>query len=169
VTLDSGERHAHASSGYNRRRAECAQACELLGVATLREATLEAATRLPAPLDRRARHVITENARVDAAVAALEAGEIERLGSLLDASHASLRDDYEVSTPELDALVAALEDAGALGARLTGAGFGGCVVALTIRGTESEIAGRAASAYRTATGREPAVYVCRAAGGAGPL
>ena len=130
VTLDSGERHAHASSGYNRRRAECAQACELLGVATLREATLEAATRLPAPLDRRARHVITENARVDAAVAALEAGEIERLGSLLDASHASLRDDYEVSTPAVEAAVARLRAAGALGARIVGGGFGGHVLGL---------------------------------------
>jgi galactokinase len=130
VTLDSGERHAHASSGYNRRREECAQACELLGVATLRDATLDAAARLPAPLDRRARHVISENGRVEAAVAALEGGEVERLGALLDASHASLRDDYEVSTAAVEATVTRLRDAGAIGARIVGGGFGGHVLGL---------------------------------------
>jgi galactokinase len=130
VTLDSGERHAHASSGYNRRREECARACELLGVASLREATLEAAARLPAPLARRARHVISENGRVEAAATALERGELTALGALLDASHASLRDDYEVSTPAIEATVARLRDAGAIGARIIGGGFGGHVLGL---------------------------------------
>jgi galactokinase len=91
------------------------------------------------------------------------------LGELLSAGHASLRDDFEVSTPELDALVTILAEAGALGARLTGAGFGGCVVALVPRDRATEVAAATTSAYRAATGREPTVFVCRAAAGAGRL
>jgi len=130
VTLDSGERHTHASSGYNERRAECARACEQLGVDTLRDARLDDVSALPGPLGRRARHVITENRRVDEACAALAEGDLDRLGRLLDASHASLRDDYEVSTPAVEATVARLRDAGAIGARIVGGGFGGHVLGL---------------------------------------
>jgi galactokinase len=130
VTLDSGEHHVHAGSGYNRRRAECAEACERLGVASLRDATLAAADDLPAPLAGRARHVITENDRVDAAVAALARRDIDELGRLLDSSHASLRDCYEVSTPAVEDAVARCKRAGALGARIMGGGFGGSVLAL---------------------------------------
>jgi galactokinase len=130
VTLDSGERHAHAGSGYNERREECARACEELGVASLREATLESAAVLPQPLARRAMHVITENQRVEAAVTALKRRDAAELGRLLDASHASLRDCYEVSTPAVEATVARLHDAGALGARIVGGGFGGHVLGL---------------------------------------
>jgi galactokinase len=130
VTVDSGEKHTNAGSGYNERRAECAQACERLGVASLRDATLERAQELPEPLNRRARHVITENARVLDAVEALECEDMESLGSLLDASHASLRDDYEISTPAVDDTVARCKQAGALGARIMGGGFGGSVLAL---------------------------------------
>jgi galactokinase len=117
-----------AESGYNERREECRRATELLGVDSLRDATDPSG--LPEPLDRRARHVITENARVDAAVAALEVGDAEALGDLLDASHQSLRDDYEVSVPEVERAVEACKDAGALGARIMGGGFGGSVLAL---------------------------------------
>jgi galactokinase len=134
VTLDSGEHHANAASGYNRRREECARACELLGIPSLRDATLEMAEQLPDPLDRRARHVITANGRVDAAVAALAERDFEQLGRLLDASHASLRDDYEVSTPAVEATVRRLKDAGALGARIVGGGFGGQVLGLVAPG-----------------------------------
>jgi galactokinase len=116
VTLDSGERHAHAA--------------EQLGVTSLREATLQSAAGLPEPLHRRAKHVITENQRVDAAVAALKRRDVADLGRLLDASHASLRDCYEVSTPAVEATVARLRDAGALGARIVGGGFGGHVLGL---------------------------------------
>jgi galactokinase len=130
VTLDSGEEHMLAGSGYNQRRAECAEACERLGVASLRDATLAAADQLPAPLGWRARHVITENERVDAAVAALERRDMDELGRLLDASHASLRDCYEVSTPAVEDAVARCKRAGALGARIIGGGFGGNVLAL---------------------------------------
>jgi galactokinase len=130
VTLDSGEHHANAASGYNERRAECAEACRILGIDSLREATVDAVAQLPDPLDRRARHVINSNRRVERAVQALERRELEELGQLLDAAHASLRDDYEVSTSAVEAAVRRLKDAGALGARIMGGGFGGHVLGL---------------------------------------
>ena len=128
VTLDSGASHEHAGGGYNERRAECAAACEALGIESLREA--QTGDGLPAPLDRRVRHVLTENARVDAMAAALAAGDLPRAGALLDESHASLRDDYEASVPEVERTVEALKRAGAAGARMVGGGFGGSVLAL---------------------------------------
>jgi galactokinase len=127
--LDSGASHdLSADSGYNERRAECRAACEALGVSSLRDAT--SGDGLPDPLDRRVRHVISENERVDAAIAALETGDMAELGRLLDASHASLRDDYEVSVPEVEQAVEICKRAGALGARIMGGGFGGAVLAL---------------------------------------
>jgi galactokinase len=130
VTVDSGERHDLAASGYNERRAECDAAAERLGVASLRDATLDGAASLPAPLDRRVRHVITENSRVEKTVNALAHGHLDALGPLLDASHASLRDDYAASTDAVEATVTKLEQAGAAGARMMGGGFGGNVLAL---------------------------------------
>jgi galactokinase len=130
VTVESGAEHSHAGSGYNERRAECRAACSALGVEHLSRADPAAAAELRAPLDRRARHVLSENARVEAAVAALRAGDLEEVGRLLDASHASLRDDYEASVPEVERAVAALREAGAAGARMVGGGFGGSVLAL---------------------------------------
>jgi galactokinase len=130
VVLDSGERHEHAAGGYNERRAECARACELLGVAALSEADAAAVERLPEPLRRRARHVLSENERVRAAIDALRTDDLRALGALLSASHASLRDDYEISTAAVEATVARLLDAGAAGARIIGGGFGGCVLGL---------------------------------------
>ena len=130
VTLDSGATHTHAGSGYNERRAECRAACERLGIASLREATPDDLARLPDPLDRRVRHVIEENARVDAMVAALAAGDLDAAGRLLDASHASLRDLYDASVPAVERTVAELKAAGAAGARMVGGGFGGAVLAL---------------------------------------
>jgi galactokinase len=147
VTLDSGERHANAARagapeddeepGYNRRRAECARACELLGVDSLREVTLEMAAGLPAPVAGRARHVVTENQRVRDTVDALREGDLERVGELLNASHASLRDDFEVSTPAVERTVQRLRDAGAVGARIVGGGFGGHVLGLLPPGAAS--------------------------------
>jgi galactokinase len=134
VTLDSGATHTHAAGGYNERRAECRAACERLGIASLRDAT--GATGLPEPLGRRVRHVLSENERVDRTVEALAAGDLERVGALLDASHASLRDDYEASVPEVERTVERLKDAGAKGARMVGGGFGGSVLALFAPGTE---------------------------------
>jgi galactokinase len=134
VVLDSGAERNLADSGYNERRAECREAADLLGVESLRDATT--ADGLPEPLNRRVRHVIGENERVDAAVAALRRDDLAELGRLLDASHASLRDDYEVSVPEVERAVAACKEAGALGARIMGGGFGGSVLALFPPGRE---------------------------------
>jgi galactokinase len=130
VTLSSGRPHANVSSGYNRRREECQEAAHRMGVESLRDALIQDLHMLPDPLARRARHVISENGRVLGAVAALQRGDLEQLGRLLDISHASLRDDFEVSTPEVETAVRSLKAAGALGARLLGGGFGGSVLAL---------------------------------------
>jgi galactokinase len=130
IVLDSGEQHTHAGSGYNERRAECGEAASRLGLDSLRDATLSDADRLPAPLSLRVRHVVSENARVTETVAALERGDFPEVGRLLDASHASLRDCYEVSTDAVEDAVARCKRAGALGARIMGGGFGGSVLAL---------------------------------------
>jgi galactokinase len=136
VTLDSGERHAHAGGGsasagdYNQRRSECVRAAEMLGVESLRDATLDGVRQLPEPLRARARHVITENERVQDTVAALHNGDLGRVGELLNASHASLRDDFEISTPTVERTAQTLRDAGAIGARIVGGGFGGYVLGL---------------------------------------
>ncbi len=131
VVVDSATPRRLAASGYNQRRAECQEAARLLGVAALRDVNdPERVETLPEPYRRRARHVVAENLRVLAARAALERGDAAGFGRLMLASHRSLRDDFEVSTPELDRLVELSRGAGALGARLTGAGFGGAIVAL---------------------------------------
>jgi galactokinase len=130
VTVDSGERRSLAASGYNERRAETERARRLLGLDSLREATAADLERLPEPLDRRVRHVLEENERVEEAVTALEAGDMPALGALLDASHASLRDLYGASTAAVERTVERLRAAGAAGARMMGGGFGGQVIAL---------------------------------------
>jgi galactokinase len=163
VVVHSGVSRSLAGTAYAERRAECERVAAELGLPSLRDASLDQVAEQP-----RARHVVSENARVLEAVEALRGGDGERLGELMRAGHASLRDDYEVSTPELDALVDALETAGALGARLTGAGFGGCVVALAARDRAQGVATRGTELYRAETGREPTPWVVRAAAGAGP-
>lgn len=151
LVLDSGIARTLAGSGYNQRRAECEQAAALLGVASLRDVPgVERLAALPEVLLRRARHVVTENARVLEAVNCTSAGDF---GQLMNASHASLRDDYEVSTPGLDLLVSLLQQQpGVFGARLTGAGFGGACVALCRAGAEHDVAGAVLRAYRQAGG-----------------
>ncbi|GAB3401319.1 galactokinase [Massilia agilis] len=146
IVLDSGVARKLAASKYNERRAECEEAARKLGVASLRDVTdPESVEQLPPPLRQRARHVVRENLRVLEATRGVSA---ERFGELMNASHASLRDDYEVSIPELDALVDALRAApGVYGARLTGAGFGGAVVALCRAGQARQAAQAALSAY----------------------
>ena len=152
AVIDSGTRHEHATGGYNRRRAECEDACLHLGIASLRDIDGspldELLERLPAPLDRRVRHVVTENERVRRAVDAVRARDDVELGQLLNASHRSLRDDYEVSTPELDELTGLAIGAGALGARMVGGGFGGSIIALTRRGRGHDLAAEALARYR---------------------
>lgn len=146
LVIDSGVARSLAGSKYNERREECEQAAEMLQVEALRDVTDEHLTEtLPDPLCRRARHVITENNRVLRARAGVSAAEF---GQLMNASHRSLRDDYEVSIPALDELVALLQDQpDVYGARLTGAGFGGACVALCKTGTASHIAGTVLHLY----------------------
>ncbi|HWI74915.1 MAG TPA: hypothetical protein VNT55_23335, partial [Baekduia sp.] len=119
-----------AAKGYNERRAECDAAAQRLGVETISEATSEQAATLPDPLRRRVEHVLTENARVDATVAALRDNDLAGVGALLDASHASLRDNYDASTDAVERAVQRLKAAGAQGGRMVGGGFGGHVLAL---------------------------------------
>ncbi|MTJ54163.1 galactokinase [Anabaena sp. UHCC 0253] len=147
VVIDSGVPRTLASSGYNQRRAECEEAAHLLGVKALRDITdANAVEILPKPLCDRARHVVTENNRV---LEALQGVTPERFGELMNASHASLRDDYEVSVPALDTLVEILQNtAGVFGARLTGAGFGGACVALVTSGQGREIATKVVEEYK---------------------
>ena len=131
ATVDSGATHSHvAGSGYEARRAECRRACELLGIASLRDARRQDLGRLPEPLDRRVRHVLEENDRVERAVEALERRDLPELGALLEASHASLRDLYDASVPEVERTVERVTEHGAAGARMVGGGFGGHVLAL---------------------------------------
>jgi galactokinase len=164
LIVHSGMSRALVDSAYAERREACESVAALLGLSSLRDATLEQVADEP-----RARHVVTENARVVEAARALEDGDVAALGPLLNESHASLRDDFEVSTPELDALVEALRDAGAIGARLTGAGFGGCVVGLAARDEADRILETAAGRYWAQTGRQPRAFVFRAVDGAGRI
>ncbi len=163
AVVDSGITHAHASGEYGVRRAECERAAKALGVHQLRDVgpdDLSRIARLPPPLDRRARHVVTEDARVLAAVAAIEAGDARRFGALMSASHASMRDDFEVSLPEIDRLVDLCHaEAGVLGARLTGGGFGGCVVLLVEEGRARDAAAAAAARWIVETGGSPCIRI----------
>ncbi|HEX2126550.1 MAG TPA: galactokinase [Thermoleophilaceae bacterium] len=136
AALDSGARRSLAHSSYNERRNECRRVAALLGLASLRDARAGDLADLPEPLRRRARHVLSENERVDATVAALARGDLAEVGRLLDASHASLRDDYDVSVPEVERAVRKCRRAGAIGARIVGGGFGGSVLALFPPGCE---------------------------------
>ncbi len=164
LAVHSGLPRALVDSAYAERRAACEAAAARLGIRALRDATAEQVADDPF-----ARHVVSENVRVLETARAIGDGDLDRIGPLFAASHASLRDDYRVSTPELDALVEALVEAGALGARLTGAGFGGCVVALVRKEDTEEVARQATARYRSETGLDPTPFVCRAVGGAGTV
>lgn len=163
VVIDSGVAHQHAGGDYVTRRRESEEAARLLGVTRLRDAGTEAPAALaglPPLLARRARHVITENARVLAARTALLDADHIRLGALFSASHASLRDDYEVSIPPVDRLVEIAEGhQGVFGARMTGGGFGGAVVLAVAAGGAGDIAAHVSASYARETGRRPAVLI----------
>lgn len=162
VAVHTGTSRRLEDSAYAARRAACEVAAARAGVTALRDATPEQVADDPI-----ARHVVSENARVLDFVDALGRGALDRCGALMLASHASLRDDFSVSTPELDLLVDALRDAGAYGARLTGAGFGGCAVALVATGAVSDVVDRATARYGSVTGLTPMPLVVRAVDGAG--
>jgi len=162
VVIDSGIPHAHAGGAYALRRRESFEAAAALGVGHLRDLDVDALGRLDGLdpiLARRARHVITENRRVRDGVTALRASDIPTFGRLMNASHESMRVDYETSTPDVDTLVAiARQDGDVAGARLTGGGFGGAIVAIAYAGTAAEAAGRIAGRYAR-TGRTARVLV----------
>ena len=163
VVIDSGVPHAHAGGEYATRRRESFEAAARLGVERLRDVDPAAIARLeslPPMLARRARHVITENQRVLDAVEALRSGDAPRLGALFAASHASMRDDYETSTPDVDALVRIGQSHPDIyGARLTGGGFGGAVVLIARSGTGRAAAATIRDEYAGQTGRDAAVLV----------
>jgi galactokinase len=163
VVIDSGVTHSHATGEYSLRRDECFRAARLLGVPDLRAVGDPAMVKsLPPPLDRRARHVVSENARVLAAVKAMEAGEVHRLGMLFDASHASLRDDFEVTTPDTDRLARlARSDEDVFGARMTGGGFGGAIVAIAREGTARAAALRTRDRYNDVRGPRARILLPR--------
>ena len=176
VVADTSVKRGLVDSEYNARRAECEEAVRLLGqrlegVRALRDVTAEQLREheavLPDVVRRRARHVVTENERTLHSVAALEAGDLAEFGRLMDQSHTSLRDDFEVTVPQLDAMVeAARAVPGVLGSRMTGAGFGGCTVSLVRTEAVEAFLGEVPQRYRRETGLEPKVYVCRSVNGA---
>jgi len=160
LVLDTKTPHALVDSEYAARRASCEQAARLLGIPALRDVTdLDAALdQLPDPvLKRRVRHVVTENARVLEAADVLRAGRIADLAPLLDASHESMRDDFEITVPQVDLAVETARTSGSLGARMTGGGFGGCIIALVELG-DSERIGEAIVESFGAAGYGPPVY-----------
>lgn len=161
LVVDTRAPHRHVDGAYAERRRSCEEAARVLGVAALRDVTdlPSALAALPDDVSRRrVRHVVTENERVLRSVDLLRSGRTREVGPLLTASHASLRDDYEVSVPEVDTAVDSLLAAGALGARITGGGFGGCVVAL-VESEHVEDCGKAVlEAYRERGFEEPAVF-----------
>lgn len=177
VVSDSRVKRGLVDSEYNRRRAECERAVTLLnaklpGIRALRDVTPEQlvthASLLPGETLKRARHVVTEDDRCLRSVAALRAGDLAAFGRLMNESHLSLRDDYEVSCRELDILVEAAQGVpGVLGSRMTGAGFGGCTVSLVQSDAVERFRESVTAAYERAVGRAPEIYVCSAEAGAG--
>lgn len=179
VICDTHVKHELASSEYNARRAECERGVEILrqvlpGVRALRDvsvADLQACEeRLPEPIRRRCRHIVTENARTLAAANALSAGDLEGMGRLMFLAHDSLRDDYEVSCAELDLLVEiARSTKGVIGARMTGGGFGGCTVNLVLRTALEYFQDVVSREYRKVINIDPTMYVSEAGDGAKEL
>ncbi len=170
LICDTRTKHDLADGEYNKRRAECEAAARHFGVAALRDVSMaefEArAHELPDVIMRRARHIITDNARVGVAVDALRSGDLRGLARLFDTSHISLRDDFEISCAELDQMVeAASEQPEVLGARMTGGGFGGCVIALLDRPADVDLIERIKSSYKRRTGIDAEIYPTRISDG----
>ncbi|MGJ0510461.1 MAG: galactokinase [Methylocystis sp.] len=178
VVCNTMVHHELASSEFNQRRRDCEDAvarlaAKLTGVSALRDVSLlqldEHRASLPELIHKRARHVVSENARVLDAVAALEARDFAAVGALMNASHESLRDDYNVSCPELDLMVELSRRApGVYGARMTGGGFGGCAVSLVAAEAAEGFAAIVGPAYEEATGLSPMIFSCYPGAGAGP-
>jgi len=179
VVCNTMVRHEHASSGYNTRRRECEEGLQALKqvlpeIRALRDVTLpeleKHRERLSPVVYKRVRHVVTENERVRMAAKALQTADMEEFGRFMADSHRSLRDDYEVSTPELDLMVqlASGQD-GVYGARMTGGGFGGCTINLVDSGHAEEVQRRLAQNYEGQTRLRPTILICEASDGAGAV
>ncbi len=171
VVLDTVTRRGLVDSAYNERRSQCEQAAQFFGVPALRDVSLAdfnaRAHELDDVIRRRARHVISENERTLQAAEVMRRGDAAALGQLMNASHESLRDDFEVSSDALNTMVeCARREAGCYGARMTGAGFGGCAVALVREDAAEAFAAGVRACYESATGRAPNIYVCYATDGA---
>ncbi|OII12609.1 galactokinase [Curtobacterium sp. MCBA15_008] len=170
LVIDTRVEHAHATGGYAARRASCEKGAEVLGVEALRDVTVEDLPRAQELLDdetfRRVRHVVTEDQRVLDTVRTLREQGPRAIGSLLVASHESMRDDFEISVPELDLAVATAVEHGAVGARMTGGGFGGAAIALVDREARGAITAAVTAAFAAAGYREPNVFTVHAAQGA---
>ena len=179
VICNTMVRHSVATGEYNKRRVECETGARFFaervpGARTLREITPgdfeKFAGQLPEVIQMRCRHVLTENSRVLRAAESLKSGDLGQLGRLMESSHASLRDDFEVSCEELDLMVRlAQQNEGVYGARMTGGGFGGCTIKLVREDNVEEFQTKVAAAYERATGRAPEIYSTAAADGAGRL
>jgi galactokinase len=171
LVANTNVKHELTGGEYAQRRAQCEQAAELLGVPALRDATLEmlegARERLSDVQYRRARHVIGENDRTVLAAAAIQRSDWDEVGRLMHQSHASLRDDYEVSCRELDVMAGLAQAAeGVIGSRMTGGGFGGCTVSLVRREAVAPVTETLRERYQQETGIEPAIFATRPAQGA---
>jgi galactokinase len=167
VVIDTGVRRHLAQSAYANRRAACERAAALLGLSALRDATLSDLVRIAdEEIRRRARHIVTEEARVLETAALLRVGEIAAVGPVLSAGHRSLRDDFEVTGPELDLAVDAAVAAGALGARMIGGGFGGCAIALAHRGDLDTVSAGVTAAFAAAGFGSPTIFFATPAPGA---
>lgn len=171
VIMDTGTRRGLVHSAYNERREQCETAAQHFSVKALRDITVDQFAAKANELDeltrKRARHVVTENARTLAAYEAMISGDARILGALMDASHESLRDNFEVSTDALNTMVTlAQRHPGCFGARMTGAGFGGCAVALVRADATDDFTSWVAPEYHAATGNRPSLYVCVASQGA---
>ena len=170
LVIDTGVKHSHATGGYGERRAACERGAAALGVSSLRDATIDDLPRAQQLLDdvtfRRIRHVITENQRVLDTVAVLREQGASAIGELLDASHRSMRDDFEISVPELDLAVETAVSAGALGARMTGGGFGGAAIALVRVSDLSRVQVAVDNAFGEHAFGQPDTFVVTASDGA---
>ena len=174
VVVNSGVRRALVDSAYNERRAQCEEGARILGVKALRDVSVEMLNSRIAELSevvaRRCRHIVTENQRVLDSVDALKKGDLVTFGKLMNASHQSMRDWYEISVPQLDALADIQQHVeGCYGARLTGAGFGGCTVALVEQSAVPKLVETVKSEYPQRTGLTPEIHICHATTGANVL
>jgi galactokinase len=174
VICNTKTKHDLADSEYNKRRAECEEAASFLGHSSLRDVSItefdSRSAEMPEIPRKRARHVITENARVLGAVQALKDNDLPHFGALMNASHESLRDDYQVSSSELDIMVSlARKQEGVLGARMTGGGFGGCTINLLEQNAGDDFAEKMSEAYKRETGIVPESYMFAISAGVSEL